>query len=176
MGFEIATWYDTWNATGLQNLVDKKVPLNYASRYTLAFGVLVKIANGYTLDMNAPYASQVLDQIRSQAPGVVIYGSAGATGLSATVADNRQNNNRSTKNIVAYLQQQGLKGISIDAEDRDENGVIPDVAELVTQLGPSFKAAGLGIAVSVPWPSRGPISLYGDNAVAAFTQNVDALE
>jgi len=65
-----------------------------------------------------------------------------------------------------------LNGISIDAE---ETGM-DDVAELVTQLGPSFKAAGLGIAVSAPWPGGGPSSLYGANAVAAFNQNVDAIE
>ncbi|HEU4557896.1 MAG TPA: hypothetical protein VFS20_08610, partial [Longimicrobium sp.] len=77
-----------------------------------------------------------------------------------------------TANIVAYLQQQGLNGISIDSESSG----MGDVAELVTQLGPSFRAAGLGIAVSVPWPDRGPVNLYGSNAVAAFKANVNALE
>jgi hypothetical protein len=50
------------------------------------------------------------------------------------------------------------------------------VAELVTQLGQSFKAAGLGIAVSAPWPDRGPTRLYGSNAVQAFNENVEAVE
>src|SRR5204863_39820 len=38
--FEVATWYDTWNATGLNNLVNRTVPLNLATRYNLAFGQL----------------------------------------------------------------------------------------------------------------------------------------
>lgn len=172
MSFEIATWYDTWNSTGLQNLVQKKVPLDYASRYNLAFGEFVAAANGYTVDLNAAFASQVLAQIRAQAPAVLIYAGVGDTGLSATVADNRANNNRSTANIVAYLRQQGLNGITIDSES-DGMG---DVAELVSQLGPSFRTAGLGIAVSAPWPGQGPVALYGDNAVQAFNQNVDAIE
>lgn len=172
MGFEIATWYDTWNSTGLANLVQGIVPLNFASRYNLAFGEFVPASSGYTLDLNAQFAGQVLSQIRTQAPGVLIYAGVGDTLLSATVQDNQQNNNRSTANIVAYLQQQGLNGINIDSEGSG----MPDVAELVTQLGPSFKSAGLGIAVSVPWPSNGPVFLYGNNAVAAFNQYVDALE
>jgi GH18 family chitinase len=172
MSFEIATWYDTWNSTGLDNLVQQKVPLNYAVRYNLAFGEFVAVANGYTVDLNAQFASQVLAQIRKQAPGVLIYAGVGDTGLSATVADNRENDNRSTTNIVAYLQQQGLDGITIDSESDG----MSDVAELVSQLGPSFKAANLGIAVSVPWPASGPEELYGQNAVAAFNQHVDALE
>lgn len=129
-------------------------------------------SNGYTVTLNAPFAGQVLTQIRTQAPGVLIYAGVGDTGLSVTVADNRENNNRSTANIVAYLQQQGLDGITIDSES-DGMG---DVAELVSQLGPSFKTAGLGIAVSVPWPSNGPVALYGEKAVAAFNQHVDAVE
>jgi hypothetical protein len=174
MSFEIATWYDTWNSTGLENLVQKKVPLNYASRYNLAFGefVLVSDTTGYTLALNAPYASQVLSQIRTQAPGVLIYAGVGDTGLSKTAKDNAQNNNRSTANIVAYLQQEGLNGITIDSE---EDGM-SSVTELVSQLSAAFKAAGLGIAVSVPWPGGGPNDLYGDNAVAAFNQYVDAAE
>jgi hypothetical protein len=172
MSFEIATWYDTWNSTGLENLVQKKVPLNYATRYNLAFGQFVPVANGYSVDLNAKYASQVLEQIRTQAPGVLIYAGVGDTGLSATVADNRENGNRSTANIVGYLQQQGLNGISIDAESDG----MSDVAELVSQLGPTFKAAGFGIAVSVPWPATGPVGLYGEHAVAAFNEFVDALE
>jgi hypothetical protein len=172
MSFEISTWYDTWNSTGLENLVQQKVPLDYATRYNLAFGSFVAVTNGYTVDLNARYASQVLAQIRSQAPGVLVYAGVGDTGLSATVANNSENDNRSTANIVAYLQQQGLNGITIDSEGDG----MSSVAELVTQLGPSFKAAGLGIAVSVPWPGNGPAELYGNNAVAAFNQNVDALE
>ncbi len=50
------------------------------------------------------------------------------------------------------------------------------VAELVTQLGPSFKQAGFGIAVSAPWPGNGPTWLYGQNAVQAFNANVDYVE
>ena len=86
--------------------------------------------------------------------------------------DNRNNNNRATKNTVWYLQQHMLQGISIDAE---QDGMA-HVVELVTQLGPSFKKAGFGIAVSVPWPGEGPTHLYGNNAVAAFNAHVDALE
>jgi|GEM_PF-1311528 len=172
MSFEIATWYDTWNSTGLENLVQQKVPLDYATRYNLAFGEFVAVSNGYTVSLDARYASQVLAQIRTQAPGVLVYAGVGDAGLPATVADNREHDNRSTANIVASLQQQGLDGISIDSEG-DGMG---SVAELVTQLGPSFKAAGLGIAVSVPWPGNGPVGLYGENAVAAFNQYVDALE
>jgi len=182
MAFELATWYDTWNETGLENLVQAKVSLNYATRYNLAFGIFEVYHpgirpwenKGYTLTLNGEYASAVIAQIRKQAPGVLIYAGTdpGGTGLSDTVADNRQNNNRSTANIVAYLQGQGLNGIAIDAE---ETGM-SDVPELVTQLGPSFKKAGLGIAVSAPWPDRGPTSLYGPNAVTVFNQNVDAIE
>lgn len=172
MNFEISTWYDTWNSTGLSNLAQQVVPLGYADRYNLAFGEFVSGPNGYTVSLNAPYAGQVQAQIQTQAPGVPIYAGVGDTGLAATVADNRAHGNRSTANIVAYLQQQGLQGITIDSE----GGGMPSVAELVTQLGPSFKAAGLGIAVSVPWPDGGPDSLYGPNAVTAFNQHVDALE
>jgi hypothetical protein len=175
MSFEIATWYDTWNPLGLKNLTQRIVPLNYASRYNLAFGIFALGEDGYSLELNGQYTGQVIDQIRLQAaPGVLIYAGTdpGGTGLSDTVADNRQNNNRSTANIVAYLQSLGLNGISIDAE---ESGM-EDVAEFVTQLGPSFKAANLGIAVSAPWPGGGPASLYGANAVTAFNQFVDAIE
>ena len=172
MGFEISTWYDTWNSTGLDNLVQKLVPLDYADRYNLAFGEFVPASKGYTVTLNAPYAAQVQEQIQTQASGVLIYAGVGDTGLSATVQDNRQNDNRSTANIVDYLRQQAFHGITIDSEGDG----MSDVAELVTQLGPSFKAAGLGIAVSVPWPGNGPASLYGDNAVAAFNEHVDALE
>lgn len=174
MSFEICTWYDTWNSTGLQNLVQKLVPLGLATRYNLAFGEFVAGPNGYTAILNAKFAGQVQTQIQAQAPGVLIYAGVGDTGLVATVADNRANKNRSTANIVKYLQQQRLHGITIDSEDR--NGAMLAVPELVTQLGPSFRAAGLGIAVSVPWPDNGPDIYYGKNAVAAFNQHVDALE
>lgn len=174
MSFEISTWYDTWNTTGLSNLVQKLVPLGYASRYNLAFGEFVSDSNGYTVILNAQCAGQVQAQIQAQAPGALVYAGVGDTGLVATVADNNANNNRSTANIVAYLQKQGLQGITIDSEE--QGGAMLSVAELVTQLGPSFKAAGLGIVISVPWPEIGPVSLYGPNAVTAFNQNVDALE
>lgn len=171
--FELVTWYDTWNSTGLENLVLKKVPLNYATRYNLAFGQLVPVTSGgYTVAMPGKYAAEVKQQILSQAPGVKIYAGLGDTGIVETVADNAANNNRSTVNIVNWLQSNGYNGISIDAES-DGMG---SVAEFVTQLGPNFKAAGLGIAVSVPWPGNGPAELYGNNAVAAFNANVDALE
>ncbi|HTG36173.1 MAG TPA: hypothetical protein VLB76_24905 [Thermoanaerobaculia bacterium] len=174
MSFEIATWYDTWNRTGLDNLVQGKVPLHYASRYNLAFGVFEPGANGYYLNLNGAFAGQVLTQIRRQAPNVRIYAGTdpGGTGLSDTVADNRRFSNRSTENIFAYLRQQGLNGIAIDAEENGRG----DVAELVSQLGPRFKAAGLGIAVSAPWPGSGPVGLYGKGAVEAFNQHVDAIE
>jgi len=136
MSFEISTWYDTWNTTGLSNLVQKLVPLGYASRYNLAFGEFVSGANGYTVILNAQCADQVQAQIQTQAPGALVYAGVGDTGLVATVADNRANSNRSTANIVAYLQKQGLQGITIDSE---QDGM-SSVAELVTQLGPSFKA------------------------------------
>lgn len=110
MRFEISTWYDTWNNMGLQNLVQKLVPLDYATRYNLAFGEFVSGANGYTVDLNAPYAGQVQAQIQAQAPGVLVYAGVGDTGLAATVQDNNANNNRSTANIVNYLQQHGLQG------------------------------------------------------------------
>ena len=173
MNFQISTWYDTWNLTGLQNLQQQLVPLGYAGRYNLAFGEFVAAgSNGYTVDLNAQYAGQVLAALKTQMPGGVIYAGLGDTGLSATVADNRANNNRSTANIVSYLQNQGLQGITIDSE---QSGM-GDVAELVTQLGPSFQKAYLGIVISVPWPGNGPVSLYGPNAVAAFNKYVRGLE
>jgi hypothetical protein len=177
--FELATWYDTWNKLGLDNLVQRKVPLNYATRYNLAFGIFERctpgiLRQGYTLRLNEAYASPIIAEIRDQAKGVLIYAGTDpkGTGLSAIVEDNRQNKNRSTANIVAYLTGRGLNGIAIDAE---ETGM-SDVPELVTQLGPSFKEAGLGIAVSAPFPDSGPTSLYGKDAVAAFNQHVDAIE
>jgi hypothetical protein len=175
MNFEIATWYDTWNETGLNNLLQHKVPLNYATRYNLAFGGLLAAADGYTLDMAAPYAPQVLAQIQTQAPGARVYASIGPGGenVAETIADNQANNNRSTANIVAFLRQQGMHGISIDVESYS---VLQYVPQLVTQFGPLFKQAGLGIAVSAPWPQQGPVSLYGEDAVAAFNQYVDAVE
>ena len=153
MGFEIATWYDTWNATGLANLVQGKVPLNLANRYNLAFAEFALAeSGGYMLQLKMPYADEVKKLIRKGAPGAAIYAGTGDTGIAAAVLDNRNNNNRATKNTVWYLQQHMLQGISIDAE---QDGMA-HVVELVTQLGPSFKKAGFGIAVSVPWPGRGP--------------------
>ncbi len=172
--FEIATWYDTWNQTGLDNLVNGIVPLHYASRYNLAFGQLsADTSGGYTVDMTGQYTDAVKQQILTQAPGVRIYAGLGSTGIAETVADNAQNGNRSTANIVAWLQANGYSGISIDAEDFGAMQLVP---EFVTQLGPSFRAAGLGIAVSVPWPGNGPTGLYGANAVQAFNDNVDVFE
>lgn len=171
--FEIATWYDTWNQTGLNNLVNKTVPLNYATRYNLAFGQLsAAAAGGYTIEMTGQFADAVKGQILAQAPGVVIYAGLGDTGIAEAVRDNNQNQNRSTKNIIAWLQANGYSGISIDAEGDG----MSSVAEFVTQLGRRFKAAGLGIAVSAPWPGTGPTQLYGSNAVQAFNDNVDAVE
>jgi hypothetical protein len=171
--FELVTWYDTWNKTGLNNLASKTVPLGYASRYNLAFGELSgSDATGYCVTMPGQYANQVKAQLQAQAPGVVVYAGLGDTGIAETVADNLQNQNRSTKNIVAWLRANGYSGISIDAEQQG----MPSVAEFVTQIGPSFKAAGLRIAVSAPWPGNGPTSLYGAQAVQAFNKNVDAIE
>lgn len=172
--FEIATWYDTWNATGLQNLASGIVPLNYATRYNLAFGQLsADPSGGYTVDMTGQYADQVKQQILARAPGVRIFAGLGSTGIAETVADNARNGNRSTANIVAWLQANGYGGISIDAEDFGTMQLVP---QFVTQLGPSFRAAGLGIAVSVPWPGNGPTGLYGENAVQALNDNVDVFE
>lgn len=171
--FEIATWYDTWNQTGLNNLVNKIVPLNYATRYNLAFGQLAGTeTSGYNIEMTGQFADQVKEQILGQAAGAVIYAGLGDTGIAETVNDNNQNQNRSTKNIVTWLTDNGYNGISIDAEGSG----MSFVAEFVTQLSQDFKAAGLGIAVSVPWPGIGPVELYGNNAVQAFNDNVDALE
>jgi hypothetical protein len=173
--FNIVTWYDTWNLTGLQNLQNKLVPLNYASRYNLAFGQLSPVASGtgYSIQMTGQYAADVNAQIRAQAPGVIIFAGLGNTGVADTVADNNQYQNRSTKNMVDWLNANQYNGISIDAEEPDGMAA---VAEFVTQLGPSFKAAGLGIAVSAPWPGGGPVNLYGNNAVKAFNDNVMAIE
>jgi len=172
--FQIATWYDTWNATGLSNLVSKSVPLNYATRYNLAFASLVASgSSGYTVQMTGQYADQVKTQIATQAPSALIYVGLGSTGLADTVADNTQHKNRSTANIVSWLQANGYDGVSIDAEESD---AMSAVATFVTQLGPSFRTAGLGIAVSAPWPSTGPTGLYGDNAVKIFNENVDWVE
>lgn len=171
-GFEIAIWYDTWNKTGLDNLVNKSVPLDYATRYNLAFGQLLANGAGYSINMTGQYADAVKEQISAQVPGVAIYAGLGDKGIAETVYDNRQYQNRSTTNIVTWLKGNGYSGISIDAEG-DGMG---SVAEFVTQLGPSFKKAGLGIAVSVPWPAMGPVGLYGSHAVKAFNEHVDVLE
>ena len=104
MSFETATWYDNWNETGLNNLVQGLVPLNYATRYNMAFGEFVQGSNGYTAMLNQPYASQVVAQIRKQAAaGVLIYAGLGDSNIQQAVEDNRQNNNRSTANTVAWL-------------------------------------------------------------------------
>lgn len=171
--FEIATWYDTWNQLGLANLTNKLVPLNYATRYNLAFGQLVASATGaYTVDMTGAYADAVKQQIVSHAPGVTIYAGLGDTGIAEAVLDNQKNGNRSTASIINWLLANGYQGICIDAE-----GVgMSSVATFVTQLGPSFKAKGLGIAVSAPWPGNGPTNLYGPTAVSAFNAHVDAIE
>lgn len=172
--FQIATWYDTWNQTGLDNLVNGIVPLDLATRYNLAFFSLVaETSGGYTVQSGGQYTDQVKDQIQSQAPGVVVYAGLGSTGIVETVADNAANGNRSTANIVTWLQANGYGGISIDAEEYPAMQAVPD---FVAQLGPSFRAAGLGIAVSVPWPGNGPTELYGQNAVQAFNANVDVFE
>jgi len=172
--FELAAWYDTWNETGLDNLVNKIVPLNYASRYNLAFAGLVSDPKGgFTIGQFGQYADAVKSQILAQAPDAAIYVGLGSTGLIETVSDNNENQNRSTANLVAWLQANGYTGISIDAEDAL---VMKSVPEFVTQLGAAFRQAGLGIAVSVPWPGQGPTNLYGANAVLAFNDNVGALE
>ena len=58
--FEIATWYDTWNQIGLNNLVSKTVLLTYATRYNLAFGQLsAAAAGGYCIEMPGPFANAV---------------------------------------------------------------------------------------------------------------------
>lgn len=171
--FEIATWYDTWNQIGFNNLLNKKVPLNYATRYNLAFGQLSPAqSGGYTIEMTGPYANQVKEQILAQAPGVVIYAGLGDTGIESTVQDNNTNNNRSTGNIVSWLLSNGYRGISIDAEQEG----MSFVTEFISQIGESFSAAGLGIAVSAPWPGSGPVNLYGDNAVQIFNRYVIAIE
>mgnify|MGYP002783569026 CR=1 FL=1 len=172
--FQIATWYDTWNQTGLDNLVNGIVPLNLAGRYNLAFFSLVaQSSGGYAPGGAGQFASQVQAQILKQAPTAVVYIGLGSTGIAAAVADNTANNNRSTANIVAWLKANGYSGISIDAEEYAVMQVVPD---FVTQLGPSFQAAGLGIAISVPWPGGGPTNLYGAGAVQAFNAYVDVLE
>lgn len=171
--FQIATWYDTWNETGYNNLKSGKIPLQYASRFNLAFGQLTTVlTGGYSVTMTGKYAEAVKNEIHSQAPSALIYAGLGDTGIAEAVADNQNNNNRSTANIVKWLTNNGYNGISIDAE----GGGMRSVPDFVNQLGPSFRAAGLGIAVSAPWPGGGPQGLYGDKAVQAFNDNVDFIE
>ncbi|GAB1114597.1 hypothetical protein [Shewanella algae] len=173
-GFEIATWYDTWNPVGLNNLVNNLVPLHLASRYSLAFGQLSAIhSGGYCIEMSGKYADAIKDQLLSQAPGIELYAGIGSEGIQASVASNKSDNNLSTRNIVSWLKDNHYTGINIDAEERE---AMKQVAEFVTQLGPEFRAAGLGIAVSVPWPGEGPSYLYGEGAIQAFNDNVDAVE
>ncbi len=171
--FQLATWYDTWNETGYNNLKSGNVPLQYATRYNLAFGELAAVSTGgYSVAMTAKYAEDVKNEIHNQAPEVSIYAGLGDTGIAETVSDNQNNNNRSTDNIVKWLTSNGYSGITIDAE----GGGMSYVAEFVNQLGPCFRAAGLGIAVSAPWPGGGPVSLYGGNSVKAFNDHVDYIE
>ena len=118
--FEIATWYDTWNQLGLDNLANKTVPLDYATRYNLAFGQLSSSAGtGYTVEMPGQFADEVKTQILTQAPGVVICAGLGDTGIAETVQDNNQNQNRSTKNIVAWLQDNGYSGTTLQRPELD---------------------------------------------------------
>ncbi|MBO2623783.1 hypothetical protein I6M44_06740 [Shewanella algae] len=155
-GFEIATWYDTWNPVGLNNLVNNLVPLHLASRYSLAFGQLSAIhSGGYCIEMSGKYADAIKDQLLSQAPGIELYAGIGSEGIQASVASNKSDNNLSTRNIVSWLKDNHYTGINIDAEERE---AMKQVAEFVTQLGPEFRAAGLGIAVSVPWPGKGRVT------------------
>lgn len=172
--FELATWYDTWNQTGLDNLTSKLVPLNYASRYNLAFGKLVPGSSGAYIVEMGHLADQVNAAIRAQTAGksISIYAGLGDAGILEAVADNQQNGNRSTASIVSWLQSNNYNGICIDAEGSG----MPSVTTFVAQLSASFKTANLGIAVSVPWPAQGPTALYGSDAVDAFNSYVDAAE
>ncbi|MBS1512883.1 MAG: hypothetical protein JST86_18720 [Bacteroidetes bacterium] len=172
--FEITSWYDTWNATGYNNLLTKQVPLQYATRYNLAFASLEQIndSEGYTIVFPGKFAADVKTQIQTQAPGARIYAGLGDDGLPETVADNNQNNNRSTGNIIQWLLNNGFNGISIDAEEGGKSSVLA----FIKQIGPGFQAKGLGIAVSAPWPIIGPESLYGSDAVAVFNQYASAIE
>ena len=132
MQCEIATWYDNWNSIGLANLVAKKVPLTYATRYNLAFASLLTSPDGYTLGLDQQFGSQVLAQIRQQAPAARICAGIGDAGIAETVADNLQHTNRSTANIVAYLKEQALDGMTIDAEGAG----MSSVTALLSQLSP----------------------------------------
>ncbi|MBO0663920.1 hypothetical protein LQ948_14895 [Jiella sp. MQZ9-1] len=171
--FEIATWYDTWNERGLLHLKTRSVPLGYATRYNLAFAKLSPAPEGgYTVEMTGQYADAVKQAILNQAKNAAIFVGLGDDGIPEAVADNNANHNRSTNNIVAWLNGGGYSGVSIDAESQ----AMRFVAEFVTQLGPSFEAAGLKIAVSVPWPVRGPTAFYGPGAVQAFNAHVAVLE
>ena len=172
MSFELVTWYDTWNQTGYDNLAQGLVPVHLADRFNLAFAQLSPDADGYTIEFTGAYAAAVAEELKRQAPSALIYAGLGDTGLSAMVADNAANGNRSTANIVKYLVQNGLSGISIDAESDGMGSVVT----FLQQAGDSFRSAGLGIAVSVPWPGNGPVGLYGDGAVDAFNRYVDAVE
>src|ERR1700693_4692990 len=84
--FSIATWYDTWNQTGLENLSNRMVPLGYATRCNLAFGELSGAAtSGYTVSMPGPFADEVKREIVAQAPSMLVYVGLGDTGLSEAV-------------------------------------------------------------------------------------------
>ncbi|AEV99574.1 hypothetical protein A4D02_27425 [Niastella koreensis] len=171
--FEITTWYDTWNELGLNNLINGIVPLKYATRYNLAFGNLTaNTSGGYTVEMPGPYTDAVKGQIAMQAPGAIIFSSLTDPLIPEAVQDNNQYNNRSSKYIASWLVANKYRGISIDAESSGMSAV----CDFVQQLSPVFKPAGLGIAVSVPWPDQGPSGLYGNNAVAVFNEYVDKIE
>lgn len=106
-------------------------------------------------------------------PGICSAAGLGSDGIVETVRDNALYQNRSTGVIVKWLVTHGYSGISIDAEELQ---IMKSVPALVRQLGPAFKTAGLGLAVSAPWPERGVTRLYGDDAVQAFNEHVDAIE
>lgn len=178
--FELVTWYDTWNKAGLQNLRDRRVPLQYATRYNLAFGNLAKQADGAYGMVMGEFAEQVKDLILEQAPGAEIFASTRPddSGIREVVEDNRYHNNRSTTAIVDWLKANGYRGLVIDEEDR---GVMKDVFKrdvphFIEQLGPSFKKADLDIVLSAPWPNDGPRELYGPRAVEVFKAHVTAIE
>lgn len=172
--FELVTWYDTWNENALKKLQEERggVPLHYATRYNLAFGQLVPQAGGaYSIEMGN-FAAQVKALIHKKRPNAQIWASTGPDGgVEDAVMDNREHGNRSTTAIVTWLKDNGYHGLVIDEENNTSQ-----VPEFVTQLGPSFKKANLGIIVSAMWPDLGPTGVFGDQAVKAFHQHVAAIE
>lgn len=177
---ELVTWYDTWNKVGFQNLRDRRVPLQYATRYNLAFGHLVKQADGAYSMVMGEFAAQIKELILEQAPGAAIFASTrpSKSGIRAAVEDNRLHNNRSTTAIVGWLKANGYRGLVIDEEDSDvmKDLFKRDVVHFIEQLGPSFKKAGLDIIVSAPFPNNKPSELYGPRAVEVFKAHVAAIE